>query len=103
MPPWMCSAAWPMRLPPSAAQYFAVAISTVVVGALVEVRGGLQHRELDGLVVDEAVGHPLADGLERSDLPVELLALGRVLRGDAHRLVGDAGRRRAHDRRSSRG
>ena len=79
MPPWMCSAAWPMRLPPSAAQNFAVATSSRVVAALVEVRRGLQHRELDRLGVDEAVGHALADGLERADRAVELLAVGRVL------------------------
>ena len=100
MPPWMCSAACPMRLPPSAAQNFAGRDLERVVAALVEVRRGLQHRELDRLVVDEAVGHALPDGLERSDLAVELLAVGRVLRGEAQRLVGDARHERARSRPS---
>ena len=69
-----------------------------VVAPFVEVRRGLQHRELDRLVVDEAVGHALTDRLERADRAVELLALGRVLRGEPQRLVGDA----RHDARRSR-
>ena len=71
------------------------------VPALVEVRRGLQHRELDRLVVDVAVGHALPDRLERADRAVELLAIDRVLRGEAHRRVGTPDDHGAHrDRRA---
>ena len=50
---------------------------------------GLEHRELDALAVDEALGHALTDGLEGGDLAIELLAVDAVLRGEARRPVGD--------------
>ena len=62
-----------------------------VVAPFVEVRRRLEHRELDRLVVDVAIGHALPDCLEGSDLAVELLALRRVVRSQAKRLVGDTG------------
>ena len=95
MPPCTCSAAWTTRLPPSDAQNFAVATSFDASSPAASVRGGLQHRELDRLGVDVRVGQPLADRLERADGAVELLALARVLGGDAQRLLARAGDDRA--------
>ena len=60
-----------------------------------ELERGLQHREADGLRVDVGVGHALPDRLERADGAVELLAGGRVLGGDAQRLLARAGADRA--------
>ena len=61
-------------------------------------RRGLQHRELDRLVVDEAVGHALTDGLEGGDRAVELLAVDRCTAA----VMRIAGRRRPTRSRTAR-
>ena len=72
-----------------------------VVATFIEMRRGLQHRQFDGLIVDEAIRHALTHCLERADGTIELLPIARVLRGETHSAIRDARNDRAHGDRDA--
>ena len=96
MPPCTCRRRGRPGCRPRHAQYFAVATSVGVDWPSARCVAAWSIVRLMRLGVDVAVGHALTDGLERADRPVELLAVGRVLGGDAQRLVGTRPAASAH-------
>ena len=63
-------------------------MSASVGGALVELPGGVQGEQLGGAQLGGHVGQLEADALEPADGPAELLAGGRVGRGQSERAFG---------------